>query len=255
MNLTKRAERPIFFTLVATALYLLSGAVFALEDGIYMFPETPNQYAVLLSRDNLYQGFAFSIDPEDSGWTEVSGSRTDESTVRLSSMTSGSGRVKFFEVKQTMNEQSLLQISCQELPSDNGECSYLPEEGLDFEMLMPVTGQLKGIFTTTWGARIVLFESNGVIAALFFEFGTDLSDNSIVSAYTARMDSDRRISDLVEVVAPANDDDELTFDLEWQVTNFDNPQLEFVLSNCALEEVEIDCIELEGLINPVARVF
>ena len=127
--------------------------------------------------------------------------------------------------------------------------------GLNFEMVMPANGQLKAIFETQWGAGIAMFESDGIVVSLFFEFGDNLADNSIVSAYTAKMDSELLISDIVEVVAPSNGDDEVAFDMVWQISDLGNPQMDIILSNCSNGGEAFDCSDLDSFFSQVVRVF
>ena len=105
------------------------------------------------------------------------------------------------------------------------------------------------------GARFVIFESNDIVVALLFEFENTLSEQNIVSAYTAKIDSTLRISGIVEVVAPSNDDDEVRFTMEWQISDYDNPQFEILISDCSRAGAKIDCAELEPNRAYVTRVF
>lgn len=210
---------------------------------------------MLLSNGNLYQGFVFSTDPEDTEWDQIRGSRIDDATVRVSDIGRREGRIKIFEVKQASNGIESLQTSCIDYPDDSVECAGTSTEPFNFDMLMPANGQLKGIFETQWGARIAMFESDGVVVSLFFEFGNSLTDNTIVSAYMAKMDSELLVSDIVEFLAPSNGDDEVAFDMVWQISDLGNPQMEIILSNCSNGGEAFDCRDLDPFFSHVVRVF
>ena len=251
----KKIHTALFASVLTFATAMTSTQLLALEDGLYVFPEVPNQYGVVLSNGAMYQGFVFSIDPEDTGWDELIGSAVDSSTVRIIDGGVGGDRIKIFEVNETPNEIRVVQKACQDYPSDSGGCSPFPEEGLKLSMLIPANGQLKGIFATQWGARFVIFESDGIVVALFFEFDDTLSEKNIVSAYTANINSSRRISNITEVVAPYDEDDEFNFTMEWQISDFENPQLEVLISDCSSSGSAIDCAEIETYFTYVTRVF
>mgnify|MGYP001098837222 CR=1 FL=1 len=251
-NLTRKR---LITALVTFAISSWAGTLSAFEDGLYSFKDFPNQYAVLLSEGDLYQGFIFSVDPDDGDWSQVRGSKIDASTVRISDIGRSKPRIKVFEATQGLNGVEARQVSCIDYPEGSGQCDEVFNESIPFQMVMPANGRFKAIFETQWGAKIAMFESNGVVAALFFEFGYSLADNSIVSAYTAKMGSDLLISDIVEVVAPANGDDEVTFDMVWQISDLDNPQLELILSNCSSNDEAIDCSEFDPFFSYVVKVF
>lgn len=255
----QRQWQKIHKALLAAMLSLISAItstqLFALDDGLYIFPEIPNQYGVVLSKGALYQGFVFSIDPEDTGWDELVGSAVDSSTVRIIDGGVGDDRIKIFEINEAPNDIRVVQKACQDYPDNSGGCSPLPEEGLKMSMLMPANGQMKGIFATQWGARFVIFESDAIVVALGFEFEDTLSEKSIVSAFTANINSSRRISNITQVVAPSNDDDQVNFKMEWQISDFENPQMEILISDCSRSDSAIDCAEIEPYFTYVTRVF
>lgn len=208
---------------------------------------------MLLSNGDLYQGFVFSIDPQSTGWDQIRGSRIDDATVRVSEI--GQGHIKFFEVKQGANGEEALRTSCIDYPDDSGSCASTSIISFTFDMLMPANGQLKVIFETQWGTRIAMFESDGVVVSLVFEFGNNLTDNTIVSAYTGVIDSGLLISEIVEVVAPSNDDGEIEFEMTWQISDLGNPQMEVKLSDCSRDGQTIDCSALDPFFSQVVRVF
>ena len=251
----KKIHTALFASVLTLVATLTSTQLLALEDGLYVFPEVPNQYGVVLSNGAIYQGFVFSIDPEDTGWDELIGSAVDSSTVRIIDGGVGDDRIKIFEVNETPNDIRVVQKACRDYPDNSGGCSPFPEEGLKFSMLMPANGQLKGIFATQWGARFVIFESDGIVVALSFESEDTLSEKNIVSAYTANINSSLRISNITEVVAPYDEDDEFNFTMEWQISDFENPQLEVLISDCSSSGSAIDCAEIETYLTYVTRVF
>ena len=255
MQYRKFVRKSFLAALAALACVTWSGALSALEDGLYTFRGAPNQYVVLLSNGDLYQGFVFSANLEDTEWDQIRGSRIDDATVRVSDIGRREGRIKFFEVKQGVNGFEALRTSCIDYPDDSGECAGSSIGPFNYDMLMAANGQLKAIFETQWGARIAMFESDGVVVSLVFEFGNNLTDNTIVSAYTGVIDSGLLISEIVEVVAPSNDDGEVEFEMTWQISDLGNPQMEIKLSDCSRGGQTIDCSALDPFFSQVVRVF
>lgn len=251
----KNIHNAFLAAMLSLVAALTSTQLLALEDGLYIFPDIPNQYGVVLSNGAIHRGYVFSIDPEDTGWDELVGSAIDSSTLRIIDNGVGNDRIKIFEINETPNDIRVFQKVCLEYPDNSGGCSPFPEEGLKFSMLMPANGQLKAIFATQWGARFVIFESDGIVVALSFEFADTLTEENLVSAYTANINSSRRISNITEVVAPSNDDDEVNFTMEWQISDYENPQMEILISDCSSSGSAIDCADLEHYFTYITRIF
>ena len=255
MPTSKLARKVLLNTLAAFAFSSWTASSLAIEDGLYKFRDAPNTYAVMLSIGGLVEGFIFSIDPDDTWWDEVRGTKIDDTTTRVSDIGRGEGRIRFLELKQDSTNFVASSTSCVDYPEGSGVCDENLAAGLNFEMVMLADGQLKAIFETQWGARIAMFESDGIIVSLFFEFGNNLTENSIVSAYTAKLDTSLLISEIVQVVAPSNGDDEVVFNMVWQISDLVNPQMEIVLSNCSTGGEALDCSELDSFFSQVVRVF
>ena len=57
----KKIHTALFASVLTFATAMTSTQLLALEDGLYVFPEVPNQYGVVLSNGALYQGFVFQL--------------------------------------------------------------------------------------------------------------------------------------------------------------------------------------------------
>jgi len=121
------------------------------EDGLYVFNDMPTQYVVLLSDDEVFNGYGFSIKPGETKWNEARGSQVDENTIRLADSGVGRERIKIFEIVGDRGNTIFKRAASTEYPDGNGSClGGIPNEGAKISLLMPANGQLKGIYVTQW---------------------------------------------------------------------------------------------------------
>jgi len=254
-TLVTRLMKNLFLVLLLSTTVQLSHAQVA--DGIYVVPGA-NVYSAVISNGDIIKGYLFSL--EDGRWETISGSRIGDTVEFVSNRDTDTAAAKVVGGPLGVTTEYIYCTPDRNGLVENSEgCKYRSTTPIKSLPVIKANGALKAIYTTQWGADMLLFDSDGIAVILIFENGDD--DRAWIGAYTASISDDLAIFNLETVVETDSEDDEddVLLSFELQLSDLINPQASF--ANVTCEEINSDdqgltCDQLaEVYLSKLVRVF